>query len=78
MSWPDSQRFMRFAAAVRGIGWGISALALLLGTYGVVTSESEEALVIIQCVAVVLTAVIGVSHVAAWFIERHAERVVVR
>ena len=78
MSWRDSQRFMKIAAAVRGFGWVLAAVALVFGAFAMLDSEGEDALFVLRFVGLMLAISIGVTHAASWFIEKHAERVVVR
>ena len=78
MSWRDSQRFMRIASTVRGVGWTLTALIGGIGTYAVLESHQDDALGIIRITVLLLILVLGITHTAAWLIERHAERVVVR
>ena len=78
MSWRDTQRFMKIASAVRGLGWTLGGLSLALGAFTVLDSEGDDALFVVRFVAVSLVVLLGVTHAAAWFIEKHAERVVVR
>ena len=78
MSWRDSQRFMRIAAIVRGVGWTAAALCLAIGSFAIVETEGDEALFIVRVVAFTIAIVIAAAHIAAHFIEKHAERVVVR
>lgn len=78
MSWRDSQRFLRIASAVRGLGWTLSGLALAIGGFAVFDSEGEDALVVVKLLAAWFTVVICGTHGIAWMIEKHAARVVVR
>ena len=78
MSWRDSQRFMRIAAAVRALGWLLAAVILGAGAFAVFQMEGDEALFVVLAVAVSLIVVIALTQVVGWVIEKHAERVVVR
>jgi hypothetical protein len=78
MSWRDSQRFMKIAATIRGAGWVVAAVALVFGAFAVLDSEGEDALSVMRFVALILAISIGATHAMSWFIEKHAERVVVR
>lgn len=78
MSWRDSQRFLRIASAVRTLGWTLCAIALGVGGFAVFDSEGEDALIVVKLLAAWFTVVIGGTHVIAWMVDKHAERVVVR
>jgi hypothetical protein len=78
MSWRDSQRFLRIASVVRALGWALCALALAVGGVALFDTEGEDALLVVKLLAAWLTVVIAGSHIIAWMIEKHAERVVVR
>ena len=73
MAWIDSMRLKGRADRIRAVGWVNLLLSLILAV--VQASDGAEVLALAVTWA---AAVMGLTHGAAWMIDRHAERVVRR
>ena len=75
MFWNDRQRLDGIARGVRGIGWLLAALILVLGAVTAATGDDPIALLLR---AVWAAAVLAVASALAWLIDRYAERAATR
>ena len=74
MFWNDRQRLYEIARGVRGFGWLLAILILVVGAVSA-TVDGEMGLLIRALWA---AAVLAVATAAAWLIDRYAERAATR
>jgi uncharacterized membrane protein YoaK (UPF0700 family) len=75
MFWNDRQRLDEIARGVRGFGWLLAILILVVGAVMAATGEGEMALFMR---AIWAAAVLALASVVAWLIDRYAERAATR
>jgi hypothetical protein len=71
MPWNDRHRLYAVAQAVRGVGWLLAALILVVGTVMAATDDGELALLFRAMLA---GAILAACSAAAWLITRYANR----
>jgi hypothetical protein len=71
----SSQRLHAIASTVRGVGWLLGFVILVLGTVMAARADAEMALLLRVTLA---GAVLAVTSVAAWLIGRYADRATAR
>ena len=71
MLWNDRQRLYAVAQGVRGVGWLLAFLILVLGTVMAAKGHAQVALLTRVLVA---GAVVATTSAIAWLISRFAER----
>lgn len=75
MFWNDRQRLDDIARGVRGTGWLLAALILVVGTVLAARGDGQLALLLRAVLAAV---VLALASAVAWLIDRYAERAATR
>ena len=73
--WNTSQRLHAVARTVRGVGWLLGFVILVVGTVMAARADAEVALLMRVTLA---GAILAVTTVAAWLISRYADRAAAR
>ena len=71
MFWKDSQQLHAIARGVRGVGWLLGFVILVLGAVLAARANAEVALLLRVTLA---GAVLALTSAAAWLIGRYADR----
>lgn len=75
MFWNDRQRLDGIARGIRGTGWGVAILILVIGT--VIADRGDGQLALLHR-AILAAVVLAVAHATAWWVDRYAERAATR
>jgi hypothetical protein len=75
MFWNDRHWLVQIARGVRGVGWVVAALILVVGT---VTAARDDGQLALLLRALVAASVLAVTTALAWLIERYARGIAAR
>ena len=71
MAWVDSMRLRRRADKLRAVGWINLVITVIVSVL-----HASEGLAVLALACAWAAIVMGVTHGAAWMIDKHADRVV--